>query len=465
MALTITSVTPASGATDVERNLAIDVLFSTYVNISTVSISSFTLLDYAGVSVPFTVELLTDQKTVRLTTTSLADAGRTYTAWVFEGDLGIHAVGEDDDTLTNDYTWSFTIGTTIGDDPGDPEPGYYVPDVEDLAVTTTSPDDDEVHAIPTAGAVVVTFDDDLASDLDDDDFSSYVTITGTDVVNNRARTEPNNGWLAVKSSTNSKQLLITAKATDDEDDTDPDFLTNTEYTITLDSTLPGDEDDQTLGSDYTFSFISYYAPHFIPLTSLQLDLGPMSKYITNHTAHMLIMRNSWKAWVLWTIGGSNGSIAYPIPECIEKYVRLKSKLDAISGIYVDQLTNGGMIKLADLEVDGASNSPYMLDDRRDLTKKTDLLEGRIRSGCRMSLPRGVIKGGSAMAGRLHPLLRSEHNRMMSRADFEDLDEDSSWGQALSEVSTSYAAARASVSASIYLGAGYQLTGYTEEEDE
>ena len=107
---TVTSLSPASGATNVATNAAATVTFSEALNASTVSSSTVFLRDANNVVVPTTVTYSSAAKTVTLTPTSPLANSMTYTIVAKGGSAGVKDVAGN--ALVTDATSSFT---TIAD--------------------------------------------------------------------------------------------------------------------------------------------------------------------------------------------------------------------------------------------------------------------------------------------------------------------------------------------------------------
>jgi hypothetical protein len=102
---TVTSFTPASGATGVARSTTVTATFSRAMDAASLNTSSFTLKGPGGVAVPATVSYNTTTKVVTLTPSSALAANTTYTAR-----LEPTVRGADGMTLASPVTWSFTTG-------------------------------------------------------------------------------------------------------------------------------------------------------------------------------------------------------------------------------------------------------------------------------------------------------------------------------------------------------------------
>jgi hypothetical protein len=102
---TVTSSTPASGATGVSRSTTATATFSRSMDASSLTTSSFTLKGPGGVAVPSTVSYNGTTKVATLTPSSALAANTTYTV-----QLDTTVRGADGMTLASPVTWSFTTG-------------------------------------------------------------------------------------------------------------------------------------------------------------------------------------------------------------------------------------------------------------------------------------------------------------------------------------------------------------------
>ena len=107
---TVTTVSPANGATNVVVSSAISANFSEAINGSTVTGTTFQLKD-PGNNV-ITASLTTSSSQATLTPTSPLANGTTYTVTLKGGSTGIKDVAGN--ALTNDYSWSFTTAAGGG---------------------------------------------------------------------------------------------------------------------------------------------------------------------------------------------------------------------------------------------------------------------------------------------------------------------------------------------------------------
>jgi hypothetical protein len=102
---TVTSSTPASGATGVARSTTVTGTFSRAMDASSLTTGSFTLKSPAGVAVPATVSYNATTKVATLTPGSALAANTVYTAR-FEATVR----GADGMTLASPVSWNFTTG-------------------------------------------------------------------------------------------------------------------------------------------------------------------------------------------------------------------------------------------------------------------------------------------------------------------------------------------------------------------
>jgi hypothetical protein len=109
---TVSSVSPAAGATGVATTTAVSATFSEAMNAATIGTSTFELRDAANVLVASNVSYDAPTLTARLTPTAVLAASQTYTATVRGGSTGVKdAAGN---ALAADWTWSFTTGGGTG---------------------------------------------------------------------------------------------------------------------------------------------------------------------------------------------------------------------------------------------------------------------------------------------------------------------------------------------------------------
>jgi len=110
---TVTSTTPASGATAVAVNSPINAVFSTAMTASSITTSTFTVVAQ-GASTPTAATVAYDAttQTSTLTPTAALAAGITYTATVKGGSSGVKDSGGV--AMAADRTWTFTTASASG---------------------------------------------------------------------------------------------------------------------------------------------------------------------------------------------------------------------------------------------------------------------------------------------------------------------------------------------------------------
>jgi hypothetical protein len=110
---TVSSVSPASGATGVSRSTTVTATFSEAVNNSTVTTSTFQLRDAGNNLVSATVSTSSNQ--ITLTPSSALTGSTVYTATITGGASGVKDLSGN--ALVNNYSWSFTTGTATSQPP------------------------------------------------------------------------------------------------------------------------------------------------------------------------------------------------------------------------------------------------------------------------------------------------------------------------------------------------------------
>ena len=103
---TVTSVSPASGATLVAATATVNAVFSEPVNAATISGSTFQLFGPSNSLVAATVTYSSGSQTATLTPTAALAFSTTYTAVVTGGSSGVKDVAGN--AMTSNFTWSFT---------------------------------------------------------------------------------------------------------------------------------------------------------------------------------------------------------------------------------------------------------------------------------------------------------------------------------------------------------------------
>ena len=102
----VTSVTPASGATNVSTTVPVTVVFSEDVNATSVTAQSFELRDAGGTQVPGSVSYAGTTRTATLQPLAALAHAAVYTATVRGGSSGVRDTAGN--PLPGDVTWSFT---------------------------------------------------------------------------------------------------------------------------------------------------------------------------------------------------------------------------------------------------------------------------------------------------------------------------------------------------------------------
>ncbi len=142
---TVTTVTPASGASNVAINSVVTATFSETMNASTISGSSFILRDASGTQVPATVGYNASTFVATLTPVTALTGATTYTATVTGGSSGVKDPAGN--ALAADRVWSFATVAV---------------DITPPSVTTTSPTSGATGVSRTA-SVTVAFNEAMNS--------------------------------------------------------------------------------------------------------------------------------------------------------------------------------------------------------------------------------------------------------------------------------------------------------------
>lgn len=108
---TVSSTTPANGATDVSRGASITVDFDQPLDPASVTSSTFIVRDSENNPTAGTVTYSTTTDIAKFVPSSGFDLNETYTA-TLEGGSGTSIENLDGDALASDYTWTFTIDET-----------------------------------------------------------------------------------------------------------------------------------------------------------------------------------------------------------------------------------------------------------------------------------------------------------------------------------------------------------------
>lgn len=112
IAPTVTSVLPANGSFDVSAASSVVARFSEAVNPSSVSNSTFELLDAVGATVPAAVSYDAGSMTAALDPVDSLELAGSYTANVRGGSAGVRDYAGN--AMANDHTWTFTVESTAG---------------------------------------------------------------------------------------------------------------------------------------------------------------------------------------------------------------------------------------------------------------------------------------------------------------------------------------------------------------
>jgi hypothetical protein len=105
---TITSITPAAGATGVSTATSVTATFSEAMNAATLTTTTFALRDAAGASVPATLSYNTSTRVATVKPSQVLSASTAYTATVSGGSGGVTDVAGN--ALAANVAWSFTTG-------------------------------------------------------------------------------------------------------------------------------------------------------------------------------------------------------------------------------------------------------------------------------------------------------------------------------------------------------------------
>ena len=105
---TVTSVTPANGATNVAPSTRVTATFSEGMNATPITAATVLLRDPSAATVAATVAYTAATRTVMLTPTAALTNATTYTATVLSGASGV--TDTSGNLLATDYVWTFTTG-------------------------------------------------------------------------------------------------------------------------------------------------------------------------------------------------------------------------------------------------------------------------------------------------------------------------------------------------------------------
>ena len=106
----VSSVSPASGATNVALNTTVTATFSEALDPTTITTSTMQLRNAANAVLPAAVTYNAATKTATLTPSSTLADSTTYTATVVGGTSGVTDVAGN--ALAANFTWSFTVVDT-----------------------------------------------------------------------------------------------------------------------------------------------------------------------------------------------------------------------------------------------------------------------------------------------------------------------------------------------------------------
>ena len=116
----VSSVYPLAGTTGVGTGTNVRVIFSRNMNAATITSSTFVLRDSANFQVPAAVTYRTATRTAVLDPSAALEVGKTYTATVVGGTVGVADLAGKH--LSADFNWSFstTSSSPYGSGPGGP---------------------------------------------------------------------------------------------------------------------------------------------------------------------------------------------------------------------------------------------------------------------------------------------------------------------------------------------------------
>jgi hypothetical protein len=211
---TVTSVLPVNNATGVATNATVSAVFSEALNASTITGSTFQLLNPSNTAITATVTYNSANNTATLTPSAALANSTVYTAKIISGASGVKDVAGN--ALAADYTWSFT---TVGD-------------VTPPTVTSVSPTNGST-GISIGTAVVANF--------------SEAVNASTITTSTFQLKDPGNNVITATVSTSAGQITLTPSS----------VLTNgTVYTVTITGGASGVKDlaGNALVSNYSWSF-------------------------------------------------------------------------------------------------------------------------------------------------------------------------------------------------------------------
>jgi hypothetical protein len=226
---TVTSVTPASGATAVAPASTVTATFNEAMTASTITTATVLLRDPAAVTVPATVTYTAATRTATLTPTAALASSTTYTATLKSGATGVKDTAGN--ALAIDYVWAFTTAA----------------DTTPPTVTTVTPAA-AATGVATTTKVTAVFSEAMAA----------ATISATTVL----LKSPTNATIAatVTYATATRTATLTPEAP---------LALSTTYTATVKSGVGGvtDAAGNAMAVDYTWSFTTGACPCSLWTTS------------------------------------------------------------------------------------------------------------------------------------------------------------------------------------------------------
>jgi hypothetical protein len=171
--LTVTSVTPAPGATGVSTTTSVSASIVGFLSYPTVNTSTFELRDPAGTLLPATIGGGGETQTFTLSPTSPLAFSTTYTAKVKGGSTGIKDTSGN--PMAADYTWTFITGAA----PSPPPPVLCPCTIWNTASTAAAGPDPDTVAVELG----VRFRSSTAGFITGVRFYKFSTNTGTHIGN------------------------------------------------------------------------------------------------------------------------------------------------------------------------------------------------------------------------------------------------------------------------------------------
>jgi hypothetical protein len=169
--VTVASFTPAANATGVNPTAVVAATFNAMMNASTVNSTTFTLRDAAGNLVPASAGAGGETPTSTLIPLSSLASGTTYTATIKSGLTGVR--DEAGDTMTADFSWSFTTSGAL------PPPPTCPCTIWNASTTAASGPDSDSSAVE----VGVRFQSSATGFITGVRFYKFSTNTGTHIGN------------------------------------------------------------------------------------------------------------------------------------------------------------------------------------------------------------------------------------------------------------------------------------------